>query len=400
MTGQEKLPDGLECCFKALAKAVFSEEGTVYFHRTFISFDGSDRTRVITRYANTAMEKGGDIAVAARAVMIYPAIKWLLKAREIEAVIAALPEEAAQGDFCRLVGMQSMLVRLTGEKPEMRLQVRREFFERCQEFTDVVFKAVLESVYRKSTRKNMARPRLAMLLLGEDDGVAGQEEISTHTIKTYYLEIIEAVAAHSGEQIRTLMSGLMPDTGPKTAELAVLYHNTDLLLREYARIVRGYCADGQKLLGARENRYIEQRREQSVLVAEYVKKDRMQVDHIISIDLANRQPLYRWLVPKEGINSEKNLTAACEKCNLKKSNRGGWWIVRAKLGHGWYAAVWVLLILLIVGALTTILCGALTPQGVLAWLGMEITKLVLVMRRYVDSLLDVFLKSLREYHIL
>lgn len=136
MTGQEKLPDGLECCFKALAKAVFSEEGTVYFHRTFISFDGSDRTRVIT----------------------------------------------------------------------------------------------------------------------------------------YYLEIIEAVAAHSGEQIRTLMSGLMPDTGPKTAELAVLYHNTDLLLREYARIVRGYCADGQKLLGARENRYIEQRREQSVLVAEYVKR--------------------------------------------------------------------------------------------------------------------------------
>lgn len=51
MTGQEKLPDGLECCFKALAKAVFSEEGTVYFHRTFISFDGSDRTRVITRYS-------------------------------------------------------------------------------------------------------------------------------------------------------------------------------------------------------------------------------------------------------------------------------------------------------------------------------------------------------------
>lgn len=74
--------------------------------------------------------------------------------------------------------------------------------------------------------------------------------------------------------------------------------------------------------------------------------------------------------------------------------------MRAKLGHGWYAAVWVLLILLIVGALTAILCGVLTPQGVLAWLGMEITKLVLVMRRYVDSLLDVFLKSLREYHIL
>ena len=74
--------------------------------------------------------------------------------------------------------------------------------------------------------------------------------------------------------------------------------------------------------------------------------------------------------------------------------------MRAKLGHGWYAAVWVLLILLIVGALTAILCGALTPQKVLARLGVEAARLVLVLRQYVDSLLDIFLKSLREYRIL
>lgn len=132
----------------------------------------------------------------------------------------------------------------------------------------------------------------------------------------------------------------------------------------------------------------------------FVTRDKMQVDHIISIDLANRQPLYRWLVPKEGINSEKNLTAACEKCNLKKSNRGGWWIVRAKLGHGWYAVMWVLLALLAVGTLTAILCGALTPQMVLAWLGTGVMKLIYAVRRYVDQLLDIFLRSLREFRIL
>ncbi|HAG66010.1 MAG TPA: hypothetical protein DCL51_09785 [Ruthenibacterium lactatiformans] len=132
----------------------------------------------------------------------------------------------------------------------------------------------------------------------------------------------------------------------------------------------------------------------------FVTRDKMQVDHIISIDLANRQPLYRWLVPKEGINSEKNLTAACEKCNLKKSNRGGWWIVRAKLGHGWYALMWVLLIMLTMGTLTAILCGALTPHMVLAWFGTGIMKLVFAVRRYVDQLLDIFLRSLREFRIL
>ena len=79
------------------------------------------------------------------------------------------------------------------------------------------------------------------------------------------------VAAQAGEQIKALMSCLMPDTGPKTAELSVLYHNTDLLLREYARIVRGYCVDGEKLIGAHESRYTERRREQSALVGEYIK---------------------------------------------------------------------------------------------------------------------------------
>lgn len=274
MSEQERVPDSLECCFRALADAVFSEDGSVCYHRTFINFGNSDRTRVLTRFANMSVEQGGDVSVAARAIMIYPAVKWLLKAREIETVIEALPETARQGEFGRLIGMQSMLVRLTGERPELRLQVRRQFFERCQEFVDVVFCAVSESVYKKTSRKNMARPRLAMLLLGENDGLPGQEEVTSHTIKTYYAEIVEAVAAHSGKQIKALMDGLMPDTGPKTAELAVLYHNTDLLLREYARIVRDYCDENEKLLpqlGAYANSYAERQCEQSTLLAEYVK---------------------------------------------------------------------------------------------------------------------------------
>lgn len=315
MTEQKNLPNGLECCFRALAKAVFSEEGTVCFRRTFISFDGLDRTRVITRYANMAMEKGGDIAVVARAVMIYPAIKWLLRAREIEAVIAALPDEVEQGDFCRLIGMQSMLIRLTGEKPELRLQVRREFFERCQEFVDVVFDAVLESVYRKASRKNTARPRLAMMLLGENDGVSGQEEISAHTIKTYYPDIIEAVAAQAGEQIKALMSSLMPDTGPKTAELSVLYHNTDLLLREYARIVRGYCVDGEKLIGAHESRYTERRREQSALVGEYIKLIRGAVEMTKDFP-GSRGDIYAVLqaLTSDGSDQKTDMELAQEVC--------------------------------------------------------------------------------------
>lgn len=274
MTRKARIPDSLECCFRALAEAVFSEEGSVCFHRTFVDFGESDRTRVLIRYANQAVEEGGTVAAAAKAVMIYPAIKWLLKAEKIEAVLAALTPEAECGAFGRLVGMQSMLVRMNGEKPELRLQMRQCFFERCRALADTVFSAVTQSVYRKATRKSVMRPQLAMLLLGEDDGVSGKGAISAHGIKTYYMEIIRAVAEQSGEEIRALMKELMPDTGPKTAELAVLYHNTELLLREYARIVSGYHDDGEMLLasmGSGESRYTERKCEQSVLLAEYIK---------------------------------------------------------------------------------------------------------------------------------
>lgn len=132
----------------------------------------------------------------------------------------------------------------------------------------------------------------------------------------------------------------------------------------------------------------------------FVAKDRMQVDHIISIDLANRQSFYRRLVPKAGINSEKNLTAACGKCNLKKSNQGGWWIVRAKIGRAWYMIVWVLLIALTTALLGGILCGFLTPQTVRNWFGQGLLCLTVWLHQYINIFLDAFLNTARQIYAL
>lgn len=127
----------------------------------------------------------------------------------------------------------------------------------------------------------------------------------------------------------------------------------------------------------------------------FVIRERMQVDHIISIDLANRQWLYRHLTPKDGINSEWNLTAACEKCNLRKSNKGGWWIIRAKVGRGWYALVWCLLALMTACLAICICCGYLTPQGIREWIGSRLTDVLLWLRGYILRVLDVFLGGLK-----
>lgn len=51
-------------------------------------------------------------------------------------------------------------------------------------------------------------------------------------------------------------------------------------------------------------------------------KKTMQVDHIVSINLANKHRAYRVLVPDGNINNLHNLTASCPKCNNRKSDSG------------------------------------------------------------------------------
>lgn len=73
-------------------------------------------------------------------------------------------------------------------------------------------------------------------------------------------------------------------------------------------------------------------------------KKTMQVDHIVSISLANKHRAYRVLVPDGNINNLHNLTASCPKCNNRKSDSGGFWIFFARFGVVFYAVIWLLLL--------------------------------------------------------
>lgn len=60
-----------------------------------------------------------------------------------------------------------------------------------------------------------------------------------------------------------------------------------------------------------------------------VKTDHMQVDHVIAVKRVEKNPLYRCCI-HEDINELSNLVPACPKCNRKKSDKGGLWILRGK----------------------------------------------------------------------
>lgn len=71
-----------------------------------------------------------------------------------------------------------------------------------------------------------------------------------------------------------------------------------------------------------------------------VKKDELEVDHVVAIDAVKNHILARlfiFLLGIHNINDTKNLVASCKKCNRKKSNKQGFWVLRGYLGkHIWF----------------------------------------------------------------
>ena len=66
------------------------------------------------------------------------------------------------------------------------------------------------------------------------------------------------------------------------------------------------------------------------------KKD-VVVDHIIPIGAVKESRRAGRALRGQSINNPGNLVAACRKCNIKKGDKAGLWVVRAKLGrHRWF----------------------------------------------------------------
>lgn len=71
-----------------------------------------------------------------------------------------------------------------------------------------------------------------------------------------------------------------------------------------------------------------------------LKKEYMEIDHIIPINKVKKPGILRDLLNFKNIkdvNDLQNLCPSCHKCNTKKGQKTGIWLVRAKLGtYKWY----------------------------------------------------------------
>ena len=75
-----------------------------------------------------------------------------------------------------------------------------------------------------------------------------------------------------------------------------------------------------------------------------LKEEDVEVDHLIPAGAAQKKFLVRLILRLRGItdiNAERNLVAACMRCNRKKSDNMGLWIYRGMIGR--YKAFWFLM---------------------------------------------------------
>ena len=72
-----------------------------------------------------------------------------------------------------------------------------------------------------------------------------------------------------------------------------------------------------------------------------LKKDYMEIDHLIPIDKAKVKGHYRRVLEKKGIrnvNDIRNLVPACQRCNRLKGSKTGIWYIKGILGQ--YPTYW------------------------------------------------------------
>lgn len=236
------------------------EDKTVRIKRTFIRPLKDSRDRTFAHCASLTLQKGSTVRAVTQALLVYPAISWTLKAKQIDSILGHLESEIESGLDCiheteqymRLKEIKRLLSN-TVASSSLRLEQREAYFERCERFLSLVKSAVDSAVkyktyepYNARLEAYHARQKLADILIsGVDDGT-----LSQYCIRRYLCGLIEDVADVAGVEIANSMRTLCNEEIPDNAELAYLYHNIEVLLREYKRLMNSEWYTGQKALNS------------------------------------------------------------------------------------------------------------------------------------------------------
>lgn len=226
---------------------------------------------IITRRLNELIADEPDLQDVAVALAIYPALKWSMHGADADVVMSRMCK--SDEELRRLGNVQKVLVAATGFEPRFLLENRKRYFDACSELIRLLEKAIK----KVGEYPNVGKVYQSILKLFLMDS---KEEPTKYIVNRYVKDAVRLVYECYGEEIEELLDVILSGAVLPDDEMAYVYHNITLLLKEYNRIVwRANNSDDRalRLLSCEtEDEMLEitskdEKYRQAYLIVEYIK---------------------------------------------------------------------------------------------------------------------------------
>lgn len=118
-----------------------------------------------------------------------------------------------------------------------------------------------------------------------------------------------------------------------------------------------------------------------------LREEQVEVDHLIPVAKAKSKVGVRLLLQLcfiNNVNDERNLVAACHKCNQKKLDHMGFWIIRGAIGR--FRIVWILRDLLIISLIAGLAYILFTDYPLMEQIEQLVSNLIHWITQFVNNI--------------
>lgn len=235
------------------------------------SFTQHPSSVLIMRRYNELVASNPDLQDIVTAFAVYPALKWAQKAEDIDAVMARVCSSDANAQ--RLINVQKALSDVTGYEPKLMLNNRKRYFEASRKLTWRL-EHLVEQI-RDFPGEGEIYANILGIMLGDTTA-----DVSKYMTNQYAKAAMELAYDCAGKEIDGLVDDVLTGIVQSDDEMSLIYHNIDILLREYNRILwhtqnsddRAMrllaCESEEEMLKITEH---DEKYRQAYLIVEYIK---------------------------------------------------------------------------------------------------------------------------------
>lgn len=213
---------------REIIKKILSEDNLDF--NIYRSFLGSNPiSTLIVRRANDVIENIPETQDTIIALLLYPALKWILNAKEVDCIMGNIcyEDEAIE----QLKKVQGIIKNTTGISANLLLKKRDAYFGACETLVNLIDK-IIDDISTYPYNGLVYSEILTSTISSSPVTVP-----SKHYVNKYFEDMVYLVSTRYGDQITKVLDEILSGKMQSDDELNYVYHNIDLLMREYTKIV-------------------------------------------------------------------------------------------------------------------------------------------------------------------